>query len=126
MIARWSACPCVTKVPVNDLQRATILAAEAVDSEGNRGDSVVALGAGGGSFSGSVKVELVELPVTVLDPGGAPVTGIEADKFTILEDDQPVTIEGFGTTADLPLSLALAVASITLLTSGLVAEPLVE
>lgn len=109
MVARWPSCPCVTKIPVADLQRATIIAAEAVDSNGTRGDSVVALGGSGGSFSGSVRVELVELPVTVLNAAAAPVTGLKPESFQILEDEKSVTIEGFGTTADLPLSLALAV-----------------
>ncbi len=107
-VARWPNCPCLTTVPVADLQRAAILAAEAIDSNGARGDSVIALG-GGGSFSGSVQVELVELPVTVLDSQKKPVTGLAPEAFQILEDGKPVSIEGFGTTADLPLSLALAV-----------------
>ncbi len=109
MVARWPNCPCIIEIPVADLERGTILAAEAVDSNGTRGDAIVALAGGGGSFSGSVRVELVELPVTVLDEASAPVTGLQPDSFQILEDAQPVTIEGFGTTADLPLSLALAV-----------------
>ncbi len=109
MFARWPNCPCITQVPLADLQQATILAAEAVDSNGSRGDAVIALGGGGGSFSGSVRVELVELPVTVLNPQLTPVTGLGPEAFRILEDGEPVTIEGFGTTVDLPLSLALAI-----------------
>jgi len=109
MFARWPNCPCITTVPVADLKQATILAAEAVDSNGSRGDAVIALAGGGDLFSGSVEVELVELPVTVLNSRLTPVTGLEPGAFRILEDGEPVTIEGFGTTADLPLSLALAV-----------------
>lgn len=109
MVARWPNCPCVTKIPIADLAKGTILAAEAVDSNGARGDTIVPLAGGGGSFSGSVQVELVELPVTVLNEARAPVTGLQPESFEILEDGAPVTIEGFGTTADLPLSLALAV-----------------
>jgi Ca-activated chloride channel family protein len=107
-VARWAECPCVIDVPVNDLARATILSADVVDSEGNRGDTVLTL-AGGSGFVGSVRVELVELPVVVLDSRGIPVLGLEQDSFHVFEDDQPVNTEGFGTTADLPLSLAIAV-----------------
>ena len=64
---------------------------------------------GGGGFVGSVRVELVELPVVVLDEHGTPVTGLELDDFTVYEDEEQVEVEGFGTTADLPLSLAIAV-----------------
>jgi VWFA-related protein len=108
LIARWATCPCVTEVPVAKLQGAAILSAEVVDADGNRGDAVYTLG-GGGGFVGSVRVELVELPVVVLNPNGTPVTGLELEDFTVLEDRQQVEVEGFGTTADLPLSLAIAV-----------------
>jgi Ca-activated chloride channel family protein len=108
IVARWARCPCVAEVADAELQRATIITAEAVDSKGNRGDAVVTLD-GGGGFVGLVEVELVELPITVLDPSGAPVAGLEQTAFTVFEDAQEVAVEGFGTTEDLPLSIALAV-----------------
>jgi VWFA-related protein len=107
-LARWAACPCVIDVAVDELARATILSADVVDREGNRGDTVLTL-AGGTGFVGTVRVELVELPVVVLDKKGVPVLGLEQESFSVFEDDEPVTTEGFGTTADLPLSLAIAV-----------------
>ncbi len=108
LVARWAVCPCVVDIPVASLQRAAILSAEAEDSEGGRGDAVFTLGAGGG-FVGSVRVELVELPVVVLDESQVPVVGLEMADFKVFEDGQEVEIEGFGTTEDLPLSLAIAV-----------------
>ena len=108
MIARWATCPCVIEVPVTKLQGAAILSAEVVDADGSRGDAVYTLG-GGGGFVGSVRVELVELPVVVLNQNGMPVIGLELDNFTVYEDEEQVEVEGFGTTADLPLSLAIAV-----------------
>jgi Ca-activated chloride channel family protein len=108
MIARWATCPCVVEVPVAKLQGAAILSAEVVDSDGSRGDAVYTLG-GGGGFVGSVRVELVELAVVVLQENGMPVTGLEIENFTVYEDEEQVEVEGFGTTADLPLSLAIAV-----------------
>ena len=108
MVARWAACPCVAEVAVAKLQMAAILSAEVVDAEGTRGDGVLILG-GGGGFVGSVRVELVELPVVVLDERGIPVLGLELADFTVYEDKEEVEVEGFGTTEDLPLSLAIAV-----------------
>jgi VWFA-related protein len=108
LLARWAHCPCVIDVPVSRLQQAAILSAEVVDAEGSRGDAVLTLG-GGGGFVGSVRVELVELPVVVLDPRAIPVVGLQLEDFTVLEDDETVDVEGFGTTEDLPLSLAIAV-----------------
>lgn len=108
-VARWARCPCVVDVPQTELDAATILAAEAIAADGTRGDSVQTLGVAAGTFAGSVKVELVELPVTVLDTTGKPVLGLGQDDFTVLEDGAEVGLEGFGTTSDLPLSLLLAV-----------------
>lgn len=115
-VARWAACPCVVDLDRTALEQAVILSADAVDVKGNRGDQVLTLGAGGG-FVGTVRVELVELPVVVLNELGVPVRNLERGDFTVYEDDVEVDIEGFGTTADLPLSLALAVD-----TSGSMAE----
>ena len=107
-VARWAECPCVVEVDAARLAKANILAADALDAGGNRGDVVVTM-AGGGGFVGSVQVELVELPIVVLDERDLPVAGLQQADFTVLEDGQQVEIEGFGTTADLPLSLAIAV-----------------
>ncbi len=108
VVARWAACPCVVDLAVADLAAATILAAEVEDRRGTRGDAVVAM-AGGGGFGSTVKVELVELAILALDGNGVPVKDLTAAELEVREDDAPVTIEGFGTTADLTLSLALAV-----------------
>jgi len=107
-VARWAKCPCVIEVSVAELDRATILTAEAEGEDGARGDVVLTLG-GGSGFVGSVRVELVELPIVVLNKQKMPVLGLSQQDFTIYEDDQEVKVEGFGTTADLPLSLAMAV-----------------
>ncbi len=108
MVARWVECPCVAEVDVAKLAQATILSADVTDHEGKRGDMVMTL-EGGTGFVGTVRVELVELPIVVLDTNDVPVTGLTIDNFTVFEDGQEVRAEGFGTTADLPLSLALAV-----------------
>jgi Ca-activated chloride channel family protein len=107
-VARWTRCPCVIELAAERISKATILAADATDSKGNRGDAILTIG-GEGGFVGSIKVELVELPVLVLDLQGSPVAGLSAADFAVFEDEQPVDLEGFGTTADLPLSLAIAV-----------------
>lgn len=108
LIARWARCPCVAEIAAERLDDAALLAAEALDVSGVRGDAVLSL-FDGQRFGGTVEVELVELPVVVLDKLDRPVTGLTTADFRIFEDERPVTIEGFGTTADLNLSLALAV-----------------
>lgn len=107
-VARWAGCPCVVDLSRARLDQATILAADAIDAAGRRGDAVVTLD-GGGGFAGTVTVELVEVPVVVLDPDGSPVLGLEMEEFTVVEDGVEVVPEGFGSTAELPLSLAVAI-----------------
>jgi Ca-activated chloride channel family protein len=107
-VARWIACPCIAEIDEKELRSAAILATDAVDAKGARGDAVLPVD-GGGGFVGMVRVELVELPLVVLDEGSAPITGLGKEAFRVLEDDTEVAIEGFGTTAELPLSLAIAV-----------------
>jgi VWFA-related protein len=108
VLARWAVCPCIVDVGERELASAVILSADVIDVEGNRGDQVMTM-AGGGGFVGTVRVELIELPVVVLQETGAPVLGLTQDAFTVYEDEVEIAVEGFGTTADLPLSLALAV-----------------
>ena len=107
VVARWNACPCAVTLPAADLRRASVLTAVAKAADGTQGDAVHVLG--GGGFLDQVRVEKVELPVVVLDAAGRPVTGLPEGAFSVTEDGAAVAVEGFGTTADLPLALGLAV-----------------
>lgn len=107
VVARWDACPCVVELGTDDLGGAPVLTAEATAADGTRGDAVYLVGQGG--FVEQVRVDKVELPVVVLGADGAPVAGLEQGDFSVREDDVDVAVEGFGTTADLPLALGLAV-----------------
>ena len=89
MVARWVECPCVAEVDVATLARATILSADVTDHEGNRGDMVMTL-EGGIGFVGTVRVELVELPIVVLDANDVPVVGLTLDDFKVYEDGEDV------------------------------------
>jgi VWFA-related protein len=56
-----------------------------------------------------VRVDVVEVPVVVLDAQGKPVTDLSAQDFQVLEDGQPVAVETLARSEDQPLSLGLAV-----------------
>ncbi len=109
VVARWNGCPCTVTVPETALRSASVLTAEAKAADGTRGEAVRLLG--GGGFFDQVRVEKVELPVVVVDASGRPVSGLARESFTVLEDGAEVAVEGFGTTADLPLALGVAVDS---------------
>jgi VWFA-related protein len=56
----------------------------------------------------SVDVELVQLPISVLDRDGRPVNGLTKDHFTVFEDDTEQEIKLFKH-EDIPLSLGLVI-----------------
>ncbi|HVD92283.1 MAG TPA: VWA domain-containing protein, partial [Vicinamibacterales bacterium] len=53
-------------------------------------------------------VNLVEVYAAVLDQSGMPVTGLQRDDFTVLEDGQAQALSAFAE-GDFPLSVALAI-----------------
>jgi Ca-activated chloride channel family protein len=106
-VARWNACPCVVTLPAETVKQLKVLSAEATNREGLRGESVRVLGSTG--YTESVRVEVVELPVTVFDREGKLVTGLTRDAFRVFEDDKEVPLEAFATTGELPLALGILV-----------------
>lgn len=56
-----------------------------------------------------VHINLVNVPLTVLDGEGRPVTGLHRDDFALTEDGDPETIRLFQATAARPLSIVLAI-----------------
>jgi Ca-activated chloride channel family protein len=56
-----------------------------------------------------VHVNLVNVPVNVVDGQGRPVTGLQRDDFSLTEDGHPETIRLFQATAARPLSMVLAI-----------------
>jgi Ca-activated chloride channel homolog len=56
-----------------------------------------------------VQVNLVNVPVSVVDRQGRPVTGLHRDDFWLTEDGHPETIRVFQATAVHPLSMVIAI-----------------
>jgi Ca-activated chloride channel homolog len=56
-----------------------------------------------------VQVNLVNVPVSVVDRHGQPVTGLRRDNFSLREDGHPETIRVFQATAVHPLSMVMAI-----------------
>ena len=106
IVARWEKCPCVTEIAAAELAKASILSAEVMDAWGDRANAVRILG---GGFGASLRVDMVELPVQVIDTHDVPVTGLNKEDFSVFEDNQRMEIEDVGTSHDVPLSLVVAV-----------------
>jgi Ca-activated chloride channel homolog len=106
-IARWTECPCVATIPAATLASTKVLSADATNTDGIKGEAVRVLGASG--YQAAVSVELVELPVTVLDKEGKLITGLQRDAFQVYEDGVEVALDAFATTEELPLALGILV-----------------
>ncbi len=63
----------------------------------------------GSAASVQVQVNLVNVPVSVVDRQGQPVSGLHRDDFSLTEDSHPETIRVFQATAVHPLSMVLAI-----------------
>jgi Ca-activated chloride channel family protein len=107
-VARWTECPCVVRLDPNVIKNAKVLSADATNRDGIRGEAVQVLGTTTG-FTASVVVDVVELPVNVLDRDGKLITGLPRDAFRVFEDGKEVPIESFGTSEELPLALGILV-----------------
>ncbi len=107
VVARWTACPCAVRVPLEAISQGRLLTAEARRGGRVSGQAVRLLG--GGGFVDAVTVEQVELPVVVVDAQGTPVTGLGREDFEVAEDGVRVQLEGFATSSDLPLAVGIVV-----------------
>jgi VWFA-related protein len=63
----------------------------------------------GQRFGEEIQVNLIELPVTVVDKSGAVVAGLVQDDFTVLEQAKPQKIATFNFASNLPLSIGVLV-----------------
>ena len=61
----------------------------------------------GERFIEEMEVNLVELPVTVSDNAGLPVTDLKEPNFSVFENGKPQKISSFNFAANLPLSLGV-------------------
>jgi Ca-activated chloride channel homolog len=106
-VARWKSCPCVARVASERLKKAKVVAAEASGAGGLRGEAVKVLGVVG--VQEAVRVEVVELPVTVVDRQGRLVRDLPRQAFRVFEDNREVEPEGFARTSELALQVGLLV-----------------
>jgi Ca-activated chloride channel homolog len=63
----------------------------------------------GQRFTEEIEVNLVELPVSVTDASGAPVTDLKQADFRVLEEKKAMKISSFAFSNDLPISVGVIV-----------------
>ncbi len=88
---------------------AAIVRAVAILDDGAQAEDVTLLS--GAAFTSGVRVDAVELPVTVLGEDGRPVENLTRDEFEVVEDGVPQRLTHFARHGDVPVRLGVVVDS---------------
>jgi Ca-activated chloride channel homolog len=108
MVKEWTQPPYTVSVPVAKIQKATLMRATATDAEGKEFTDLKLL-KGESRFMSKVEVDLVEIPVSVLDPEARLVKDLPREDFTVLEDGVKQDLTSFEFAESLPLSLGIVI-----------------
>ncbi len=108
MLKEWTEPPFTVYVPVAKIQKATLMRATATDADGKEFTDLKLL-KGESRFMTKVEVNLVELPVSVLDSSGHLVKGLPREEFTVFEDGVKQDLTSFEFAESLPLSLGIVI-----------------
>ena len=99
--------PYEASVVLNIAEQFGYLRALATLSDGSQAEDIQFINSP--QFGTVVKVTAIELPVTVLDSHGDPVTDLTIDDFTVYEDKVEQTISHFSLHRDLPVRMGMVI-----------------
>jgi hypothetical protein len=89
----WSGPPYALDVPAAALKGVEFVRASVLDDTNYEASDLLFLN--GARFSEEIEVNLIELPVMVVDHAGIPVTDLKQTDFTVLENGKPQKITTF-------------------------------
>jgi Ca-activated chloride channel family protein len=104
-IHEWSAPPYAVDIPTARLAGVEFVRASVMDGTNYEASDLLFLG--GNRYTEEIEVNLVELPVSVTDTAGAPVTGLEQKDFTVFESGKQQKISSFNFASNLPISVGM-------------------
>jgi Ca-activated chloride channel homolog len=106
-IQEWTRPPYAVDLPSSRLGNVEFVRASVVDSTGYEASDLLFLN--GERYIEQIDVNLVELPVAVLNKNGAPIGDLRQEDFTILENGKPQSITNFNFAANLPISVGVLI-----------------
>jgi Ca-activated chloride channel family protein len=106
-VQEWSAPPYAIDMTNAALANVEFLRASVLDETNYEASDLLFLN--GDRFSESIEVNVVELPVSVVDAAGAPVADLKREDFTVLENGKPEKITSFNFASNLPISAGLLI-----------------
>ena len=107
-IAEWTRPPYAIDLAAASLASDAFVTATVLDATGKELASDLMF-LEGDRYIEELQVNLIELPVTVVDKGGLQITDLQREDFQVFEDGKPQKIDTFGFAANLPLTLGLLV-----------------
>lgn len=106
-IYEWKQPPYAIDIPEDRLKALPFLRASVTDATNYEASDLLFLN--GAQVNEELEVNLVELPVAVLDSQGAPVSGLTKNDFRVLENGKPQKITNFDAASNLPISIGLLI-----------------
>lgn len=106
-VMEWSRPPYAVDIITTQLAGAQFMRASATDETNYEASDLLFLD--GSRYMEEIEVNLIELPVSVVDITGAPIVDLKQSEFTVLEDKKPQKITSFAFSSDLPLSVGMIV-----------------
>jgi VWFA-related protein len=103
----WLYPPYALDLPTAKLAGVDFVRASAIDESGYEATDLLFLS--GQRFMEEINVDVVELPVSVTDAAGLPITSLKQPSFTVLENGKPQKISSFQFASHLPLSLGVLI-----------------
>jgi len=103
----WSGPPYALDVSAAALKGVEFVRASVLDETNYEASDLLFLN--GARFSEEIEVNLIELPVMVVDHAGVPVTDLKQTDFTILENGKPQKITTFNYASNLPIAAGVLI-----------------
>ena len=106
-IYEWVHPPYAVDLPEASLKGVQFLRASVIDATNYEASDLLFLN--GASVNEELEVNLVELPVAVLDASGVPIPALKREEFHVFENGKPQKITNFDAASNLPVTVGMLV-----------------
>ena len=105
ILQEWTHPPYAVDIATARLAGVEFVRASVVDTTGYEAADFLFLA--NDRYIEQIDVNLIELPVSVSDATGSPITNLEQKNFSVFENDKPQSITSFNFAANLPISVGV-------------------
>jgi Ca-activated chloride channel family protein len=106
-LQEWSEPPYAFDIPVAKLDNVDFIRASVTDVTNYEASDLLFMS--GDRYTEELEINLVELPVTVVDASGGPLIDLKQSEFEVLEQGKPQKISTFNFATNLPISVGVLV-----------------